>query len=91
MAAGGDQDAIRRAGQVTPAGRTDGLTMPLPLPIVAGRQDRIFPWQGGVRLRDSVPGPAELLLLDQGNHGCGNVPYPHRPYSADWMAHQPTR
>ena len=65
------------------------LTMPLL--IVAGRQDRIFPWQDAVRLRDSVPGPAELLLLEQGNHGCANLPYLHRPYSADWMARQLTR
>jgi 2,6-dihydroxypseudooxynicotine hydrolase len=63
----------------------------MPLLIVAGRQDRIFPWQDAVRLRDSVPGPAELLLLEQGNHGCANVPYLHRPYSADWMARQLAR
>jgi 2,6-dihydroxypseudooxynicotine hydrolase len=60
----------------------------MPLLIVAGRQDRIFPWQDAARLRDSVPGPAELLLLDEGNHGCANMPYRHRPYAADWMARQ---
>jgi 2,6-dihydroxypseudooxynicotine hydrolase len=84
-----EQDAIERARQLTLAGRTGALTMPLL--IVAGRRDRIFPWQDAVRLRDSVPGPAELLLLDDGNHGCANVPYRHRPYSADWMARQLTR
>ena len=31
---------------------------------------------------------AELLLLEEGNHGCANVPYQHRYYSADWMASQ---
>ena len=46
--------------------------------------------QAAVRLRDQVPGPAELLLLDDGNHGCANVIYRHRPYSADWMARQLT-
>jgi pimeloyl-ACP methyl ester carboxylesterase len=81
-----EPDAIRRAQQLTLEERTDGLTVPLL--IVAGRQDRIFPWKDAVRLRDSVPGPAELLLLDEGNHGCANVPYLHRPYSADWMARQ---
>ena len=87
--AAGEQDAIERARQLTLAGRTGSLTMPLL--IVAGRQDRIFPWQDAVRLRDSVPGPAELLLLEQGNHGCANLPYLHRPYSADWMARQLAR
>lgn len=85
----GERDAIERARQLTLAGRTGALTMPLL--IVAGRQDRIFPWRDAVRLRDGVPGPAELLLLDDGNHGCANVPYRHRPYSADWMARQLTR
>jgi 2,6-dihydroxypseudooxynicotine hydrolase len=33
-----------------------------------------------------VAGPVDLLLLEQGNHGCANVIYRHRPYSADWMA-----
>jgi 2,6-dihydroxypseudooxynicotine hydrolase len=83
-----EQEAIRRASELTLSGRADGLTTPLL--IVAGRQDRIFPWQDAVRLRDSVPGPAELLLLDDGNHGCANVIYRHRPYSADWMARQLT-
>jgi 2,6-dihydroxypseudooxynicotine hydrolase len=83
-----EQDAIERARQLTLAGRTDRLTMPLL--IVAGRQDRIFPWQDAARLRDSVPGPAELLLLDEGNHGCANMPYRHRPYAADWLARQLT-
>ena len=87
--ADGEPDAIQRARQLSLAGRTDGLTMPLL--IVAGRQDRIIPWQNAVRLRDSVPGPAELLLLEQGNHGCANLPYLHRPYSADWMARQLTQ
>jgi dienelactone hydrolase len=87
--ADGETDAIQRARQLSLAGCTDALTMPLL--IVAGRQDRIIPWQDAVRLRDSVPGPAELLLLEQGNHGCANLPYRHRPYSADWMARQLTQ
>ena len=36
--------------------------------------------------RDSVAGPAELLMLEQGNHGCANVTPWHRPYTADWVA-----
>ena len=36
-------------------------------------------------MRDSEPGPGELLLLEQGNHGCANVRYLQRQYSADWM------
>ncbi|MGO9081101.1 MAG: alpha/beta hydrolase family protein [Streptosporangiaceae bacterium] len=83
-----EPEARGRALELTLAGRAGGLGMPLL--IVAGRQDRIIPWRDAVRLRDAVPSPAEVLLLEQGNHGCANVPYLHRPYSADWMARQLT-
>ena len=86
--AAGEQDAIERARQLTLAGRTGSLTMPLL--IVAGRQDRIFPWQDAVRLRDSVPGRPSCCCWSS-NHGCANLPYLHRPSSADWMARQLAR
>jgi dienelactone hydrolase len=72
------------AGELTLAGRTGMLTAPLL--IVAGKRDRIVPWQQAQRLAQEAAGPAELLLLDDGNHGCANLPYRHRPVSADWMA-----
>ena len=50
-----------------------------PLLIVFGRQDRLIPWQHAVRLRDAVAGPVELLMLEDGNHGCANVAARHRP------------
>jgi hypothetical protein len=53
------------------------------------RQERIFPWQDAVRLRDSVLGPAKSLPLKQGNHGCANVPYLRHPSGADWAARPP--
>jgi len=66
------------------AGLTGRITAPLL--VVAGKRDRIFPWQDAQRLQAEAGGEAELLLLDEGNHGCANVPYQHRHYSADWMA-----
>jgi dienelactone hydrolase len=82
------EQARERAGALSMAGLGSRITAPLL--IVAGQRDRIFPWQDAVRLRDEVGANAELLLLAQGNHGCANVPYEHRPYSADWMASQLT-
>jgi 2,6-dihydroxypseudooxynicotine hydrolase len=82
--AASDGQARRLAGELTLAGRTAQLTAPLL--IVAGRQDRLFPWQQARRLADEAAGPAEFLLLDDGQHGCANVSYRHRPVSADWMA-----
>jgi pimeloyl-ACP methyl ester carboxylesterase len=57
-----------------------------PLLIVFGRQDRLIPWQHAERLRDTAGGPTELLMLEDGNHGCANVAPWHRPYTADWLA-----
>jgi dienelactone hydrolase len=72
------------AGELTLAGRAGQLTAPLL--VVAGQRDRLVDWRQAQRLADEAAGPAELLLLEEGNHGCANVSYRHRPYSADWMA-----
>jgi len=57
-----------------------------PLLIVFGRRDRLIPWAHAVRLRDAVAGSVELLMLEDGNHGCANVAPWHRPRTADWLA-----
>lgn len=58
-----------------------------PLLVVFGKKDRLFDWEGAVRLSKEAQ-HAELLLLEEGNHGCANGIYKHRPYAADWMARQ---
>jgi len=85
----GPAQARLRAGELTLAGRLGGLTAPLL--VVAGQRDRIIPWQQARRLADETAGPAEFLLLPEGTHGCANVSYRHRPYTADWMARQLSR
>jgi 2,6-dihydroxypseudooxynicotine hydrolase len=57
----------------------------VPLLVVTGRLDRLIPYQHAEQLADEAP-YAELLLLDDGNHGCMNVWPKHRPYTADWLA-----
>jgi 2,6-dihydroxypseudooxynicotine hydrolase len=51
-----------------------------------GRLDRLIPWQQAQRLVDETGGGAELLLLEQGNHGCANLAPFHRYLTADWAA-----
>jgi hypothetical protein len=46
----------------------------------------LIPWENAVRLRDAVAGPVELLMLEDGNHGCADVAAQHRPLTADWLA-----
>jgi 2,6-dihydroxypseudooxynicotine hydrolase len=59
-----------------------------PLFIVAGKLDRIVPWQDGERLARAVRGPVEFLLIDDGNHVANNRAYRYRTQSADWIAQQ---
>lgn len=57
-----------------------------PLLIVFGRLDRLIPWEQAEKLRAAVTGPVEMLMLEDGNHGCANVAPWHRPRTADWLA-----
>jgi dipeptidyl aminopeptidase/acylaminoacyl peptidase len=57
-----------------------------PLQIVMGKLDRLIPWEHAQRLANAAGGDVDLVLLEDGNHGCANVAYKHRYLSADWMA-----
>ena len=59
-----------------------------PLFVVAGKQDRIVPWQDAQRLAREATGPVEFLLIEDGNHVANNRGYKYRTQSADWMARQ---
>lgn len=62
------------------------VNIEIPLQIVYGAKDRLFPPSQAVRLSKEAPGLSELLLFEDGNHGCANIIYKHRNRSADWMA-----
>jgi 2,6-dihydroxypseudooxynicotine hydrolase len=55
---------------------------------MAGKQDRIVPWQDGERLAREARGPVEFVLIEDGNHVANNRAYKYRAQSADWMAKQ---
>jgi 2,6-dihydroxypseudooxynicotine hydrolase len=57
-----------------------------PMFIVAGKLDRVIPWQHAERLARAAKGPVELLLIEDGNHVANNRGYRWRLQSADWMA-----
>ncbi|MGH8969308.1 MAG: alpha/beta hydrolase family protein [Actinomycetes bacterium] len=65
------------------AGQTSKITAPTL--IVAGRLDRLIPWQQAEQVAGEVQN-SELLMLEDGNHGNMNVWPKHRPYTADWVA-----
>ncbi|HEX3589140.1 MAG TPA: alpha/beta hydrolase [Pseudonocardiaceae bacterium] len=80
-----DEQARQAALTLGLAGRTANIRCPLL--VVAGKRDRLIPWEDGKRLADEVAG-ARLLAIDIGNHGCANVAPMHRYRTADWVAQQ---
>jgi dipeptidyl aminopeptidase/acylaminoacyl peptidase len=79
-------EALRYGSSLTLKGVAQNITCPLF--IVAGKQDRIVPWQDSERLAREARGAVELLLIDDGNHVANNRGYRYRTQSADWMATQ---
>jgi len=80
-----DMDAaIGKARELTMEGRAERIRCPLL--AVMGKLDRLIPWQDAQRLVEEAGGPADLLLLERGNHGCANLAPFHRPRTADWAA-----
>jgi len=77
-------EAQQRAQDMTLEGHAKKITTPLL--VITGKQDRLFSWHDAERLADEAPVDTTLWILDDGNHGCANVVYRHRPQSADWMA-----
>lgn len=55
-----------------------------PYLAIAGRRDRLVPWEQTRRQADEAPG-GELVLYEDGNHVCNNLPYLYRPLAADWL------
>ena len=80
------EEALRYGASLTLKGVAQNITCPLY--IVAGKQDRLVPWQDSERLAREASGPVELLLIDDGNHVANNRGYRYRTQSADWMARQ---
>ncbi len=78
------EDAQKHALNLTNEGRFDLIKCPTL--IVAGKVDRLFPWEDAVKVHEATKSVSELLLLERGNHGCANVPNEHRYFTADWMA-----
>jgi pimeloyl-ACP methyl ester carboxylesterase len=80
------EDARRHAMTLSLAGIASRITCPIF--VVTGKLDRLIPWQHAERLAREVSGPAELLIIEDGNHVANNRAYRYRPQTADWMAEQ---
>ncbi|MBS3941791.1 MAG: alpha/beta fold hydrolase [Actinobacteria bacterium] len=57
-----------------------------PLFVVAGKLDRLVPWQAAERMAAEAAGETELLIIEDGNHVANNRAHAYRYRTADWMA-----
>ncbi len=88
---------VRSHAKTQEEGRKNALTLSMegvaekitcPIYIVAGKQDRVVPWQDAERLSKDVRGPVVFSLIEDGNHVANNRGYKWRLQTADWMAEQ---
>jgi pimeloyl-ACP methyl ester carboxylesterase len=80
--ASSDDEARERASALDLEGVLDRLECPAL--FVTGRRDRLIPVESTERQAETAP-QGSLVVLEEGNHVCANVPYRSRPLVADWM------
>ncbi|MEX0699286.1 MAG: alpha/beta fold hydrolase [Acidimicrobiia bacterium] len=83
--AGDEEDARKRALELSLLGIAPKITSPLL--VIFGKLDRLIPYQQAERLASEAPG-SRLVMFEEGNHVCNNIPYKYRPLAADWLAEQ---
>ena len=79
-------EALKLGASLSLKGVAEKITCPLF--VVAGKLDRLVPWQDGERLAREAKGAVEFCLIEDGNHVANNRAYKYRAQSADWMARQ---
>ena len=77
------EEAKKNAATLSLVGVAQNITCPIY--IVNGRNDRIVPAADAERLAREVSGPADLMIVEDGNHIATNRAYRWRSQSADWM------
>ena len=55
-----------------------------PLLVIFGKLDRLIPFGHAERVAAEAPN-AELVMFQEGNHVCNNLPYRSQPLAADWI------
>lgn len=78
------EGAAKHGRSLTLDGAAQRITCPLY--VVAGKRDRLVPYQAAERLADEASGATELLVIEDGNHVANNRAHYYRYRTADWMA-----
>ncbi len=58
-----------------------------PMLVIFGRLDRLVPYEQAERVAREAP-RARLVMFEEGNHVCNNLPYRYQPLAGDWIAEQ---
>jgi dipeptidyl aminopeptidase/acylaminoacyl peptidase len=78
-----ETEAIANAHKLSLDGSAQKIKQPLL--IIHGKLDRLIPWEQAHKIVDAVGSNAELVMFENGNHVCNNIPYLYRPLTADWL------
>jgi 2,6-dihydroxypseudooxynicotine hydrolase len=79
------EDARQKALKLDLEGVAEKITQPML--IVFGKLDRLIPYDHAERLAKEVAN-ATLVIYENGNHVCNNLPYKYRPLVGDWIREQ---
>lgn len=60
-----------------------------PFLVVFGKLDRLIPWRQAEQVAAEAQN-AKLVMFEDGNHVCNNIPYKYRPLVGDWIKEQLT-
>lgn len=65
----------------------DGIAQKIskPLLVIHGKLDKLIPWQQAQKIADAAGKNVELVLIENGNHVCNNIPNLYRPLAGDWI------
>jgi len=77
------EEAEARASQLTLEAVAARIKQPFL--VIQGRLDKVIPWQQAQKIVDAIGRHAELVMFEDGNHVCNNIPYKYRPLTADWL------
>ena len=77
------KQALEFAHELTLKSKAQSIACPTL--IVFGAGDKIIPVSEGQLLKQAITSKAELVIYEEGNHVCFNIPYKFRPLTADWL------
>lgn len=77
------QEALARAHHLTLDGAAQRIDRPLL--VIHGKLDRLIPLGQAHKIARAAGAHAQMVVFENGNHVCNNIPYLYRPLTVDWL------